>query len=101
MVIAEAMAARVPVVISDRCGIAPAVASQAYGEVLPFDAPAHAWAAACNAALSRIDRPPPYERTWAQVAQEHVLLYAGRFKSAAQDGKEAQKRGSRRSSRHS
>jgi UDP-glucose:(heptosyl)LPS alpha-1,3-glucosyltransferase len=75
MVIAEAMAARVPVVISDRCGIAPAVESRGDGQVLPLDAPAQAWAAACDAALSRSDRPPPYERTWAEVAGEHVSLY--------------------------
>jgi UDP-glucose:(heptosyl)LPS alpha-1,3-glucosyltransferase len=75
MVIAEAMTARVPVVISDRCGIAPAVQSHGHGAVLPLDAPASAWAAACNAALSRTGRPPPYERSWAQVAEEYVSLY--------------------------
>jgi UDP-glucose:(heptosyl)LPS alpha-1,3-glucosyltransferase len=75
MVIAEAMAARVPVVISDRCGIAPEVERTVGGAVLRLDARPADWAAACEAALSRSEPPPVYTRTWSQVAQEYLELY--------------------------
>ncbi|HUF20204.1 MAG TPA: glycosyltransferase family 4 protein [Burkholderiales bacterium] len=75
MVIAEAMAARVPVVVSDRCGIAPEVERVAAGTVLPLDARPQAWAAACDAALSRPEPPLAYTRSWSQVAQEYLALY--------------------------
>jgi len=77
MVIAEAMAARVPVVISDRCGIGPVVEQGDYGAVIPLDAPPQSWSAACDAALSHIQPLPIYERSWAQVAEEHLTLYRG------------------------
>ncbi|MEX0958132.1 MAG: glycosyltransferase family 4 protein [Burkholderiales bacterium] len=75
MVIAEAMAARVPVVISDRCGIVPVVEQSAGGAVLPLEAPVTDWAAACEAALSRTSPAPAYTRAWSQVAQEYMSLY--------------------------
>jgi UDP-glucose:(heptosyl)LPS alpha-1,3-glucosyltransferase len=74
MVVAEAMAAAVPVVISDRCGIAPEVGPGS-GAVLPADAPVADWAAACERELSREAPPPPFERSWAQVAQEQLAIY--------------------------
>lgn len=77
MVIAEAMAARVPVVISDRCGIAPIVDQAGHGAVIPFNASLQSWAEACDAALSRTRPPPAYERSWARVAEEHLALYRG------------------------
>ena len=74
MVVAEAMAAAVPVVISDRCGIAPEVSPQA-GSVLPLDAPVEAWVAACESQLGRDGPPPPFARSWAQVAREQAAVY--------------------------
>lgn len=77
MVIAEAMAARVPVVVSDRCGIAPVVDRGNYGAVIPFSASLQSWSVACDAALSRAQSLPAYERSWTRVAEEHMALYRG------------------------
>jgi UDP-glucose:(heptosyl)LPS alpha-1,3-glucosyltransferase len=74
MVIAEAMAAGVPVVISERCGIATDVPPDA-GSVLPLDAPVGEWAAACERQLARQSPPPPFVRGWQQVAQEQLATY--------------------------
>lgn len=74
MVIAEAMAAAVPVVISDRCGIAPDVSPQA-GSVLPLQAPEEEWVAACERQLGRDVPPPPFVRGWQQVAAEQAAIY--------------------------
>ena len=74
MVVAEAMAAAVPVVISDRCGIAPEVTADS-GCVLPVDAPLADWVAACEAQLGRAEPPPRYARDWAQVAREQAAIY--------------------------
>jgi UDP-glucose:(heptosyl)LPS alpha-1,3-glucosyltransferase len=74
MVIAEAMAAAVPVVISDRCGIVPDVSPEA-GSVLPLDAPVDQWAATCERQLSREVPPLPFERGWQRVAEEQLTIY--------------------------
>ncbi|MDP1536679.1 MAG: glycosyltransferase family 4 protein [Burkholderiales bacterium] len=74
MVIAEAMTAAVPVVVSDRCGIAPDIGAES-GEVLALDAPDAAWIAACERQLSRTDAPPRFARNWQQVAREYEVLY--------------------------
>jgi UDP-glucose:(heptosyl)LPS alpha-1,3-glucosyltransferase len=74
MVIAEAMAAAVPAVISDCCGIAADV-SPAAGSVLPFDAPVDEWAAACETQLSREAPPLPFKRGWQRVAEEQLMIY--------------------------
>ena len=74
MVVAEAMAAAVPVVVSDRCGIAPDVSAQA-GSVLPLDAPVAQWLAACERQLARTTPPAGFVRGWQQVAQEQLELY--------------------------
>jgi len=74
MVIAEAMAAVVPVVISDRCGIAPDVLPEA-GSVLSLDAPLGDWVAACERQLARTAPPPRFVRGWPQVAQEQLAIY--------------------------
>ena len=76
MVIAEAMAAAVPVVVSERCGIAPDIGAES-GEVLALDAPDADWIAACERQLSRMDAPPRFIRSWQQVAQEYETLYRG------------------------
>jgi len=74
MAIGEAMAARVPVVISDRCGIATSVTGDA-GCVLPLDADLQQWAAACESQLARTQPPSGFARSWEQVAAEHESLY--------------------------
>ncbi|HEY4579637.1 MAG TPA: glycosyltransferase family 4 protein [Candidatus Acidoferrales bacterium] len=74
MVVAEAMAARVPVVVSDQCGIAPEVAPDR-GSVVPVSAAAGEWARACERQLQRGAPPPPFARSWHQVAQEYLMLY--------------------------
>ena len=74
MVIAEAMAASVPVVISDVCGAAEQVTSEA-GSVLPLDASIEAWALAVEQQLTRNDPVPQYDRSWGQVAQEYSAIY--------------------------
>jgi UDP-glucose:(heptosyl)LPS alpha-1,3-glucosyltransferase len=77
MVIAEAMAAAVPVVISDRCGIASDVAAEA-GEVLPLEVPLADWVAACERQLARAAPSPRFERSWNQVASEQAAVYRER-----------------------
>ena len=74
MVITEAMAASVPVVISDVCGAAEQVTEEA-GSVLPLDAGLDAWVIALEKQLSRQDVVPQYVRSWREVAQEYELIY--------------------------
>jgi UDP-glucose:(heptosyl)LPS alpha-1,3-glucosyltransferase len=74
MVIAEAMAAQVPVVISDRCGAAAHVGSGA-GSVVPLSAPLESWVQAVESELRRDQPVPEFSRSWQEVATEHVALY--------------------------
>lgn len=74
MVISEAMAARVPVVISDVCGAAEHVTQDA-GSILPLSASVEAWASAVELQLNREDPVPQFDRSWARVAQEYELIY--------------------------
>ena len=74
MVVIEAMAARVPVVISDVCGAADYV-TPAHGEVLSLNGGVQVWADACDRQLSRAVGPPGFERGWEQVAREHLPIY--------------------------
>lgn len=74
MVISEAMAARVPVVISDVCGAAPQVSSEA-GVVLSLNAGINAWVSALEQQLSRTSQVPQFVHSWQQVAQEYESLY--------------------------
>lgn len=74
MVIAEAMAAQVPVLVSDRCGIATDIGDDA-GTVLALEAPVTDWATACEHQLARDVPPPAFERSWLQVAQEYERIY--------------------------
>ncbi|HEU0282552.1 MAG TPA: glycosyltransferase family 4 protein [Gallionella sp.] len=76
MVISEAMAARVPVVVSDVCGAAAQVTPPA-GAVLPVDAPLEAWAGAVEEQLRRGEPIPQFVRGWQEVAQEYEAIYRG------------------------
>ncbi|MDP3192369.1 glycosyltransferase, partial [Rhodoferax sp.] len=75
MVISEAMAARVPVVISDVCGAAVHVTSDS-GAVLPLSAPLDAWVGAVEQQLRRLEPVPEFERGWGTVAQEYEKIYS-------------------------
>lgn len=70
MIISEAMAAKVPVVISDRCGSAMHVTSGA-GNVIPVNAPLEDWVNALECQLTRTNPVPQFERSWHRVAQEY------------------------------
>ena len=74
MVISEAMAARLPVVISDVCGAADQVAPSA-GAVLPLSAPIETWVSAVEQQLRRGEPAPKFERSWLTVAQEYETIY--------------------------
>lgn len=74
MVISEAMAARVPVVVSDACGAAAQVTAEA-GEVVRLDAALQQWSNAVAGQLNRSEAPPTFVRGWDIVAQEFVAIY--------------------------
>ncbi len=74
MVITEALAAAVPVVVSDRCGAAEQVAPEA-GAVLPLDAPLQQWVEAVAGQLDRVQAPPRFVRGWRDVAREYETIY--------------------------
>lgn len=74
MVIAEAMAARVSVVLSEVCGAAADVSTTS-GCVLPLNAPLGAWTAAVERQLQRTDAPPAWQHGWDKVAAEYVKIY--------------------------
>ncbi|SMN01126.1 putative transferase [uncultured Candidatus Thioglobus sp.] len=77
MVIAEANAAGIPVVVSNRCGIASMI-GEAQGKVLPLD-DRNEWVASCYHYLNQ----PPAERqkiiplplSWITLAESHIELY--------------------------
>jgi UDP-glucose:(heptosyl)LPS alpha-1,3-glucosyltransferase len=74
MVIAEAMACRVPVLVSDACGAAVDVSAK-HGVVLSqHDSIVH-WAQAGDALLRNTQSITGYQRPWAQVAAEYETQY--------------------------
>lgn len=74
MVISEAMAARVPVVVSDACGAAAQVNAEA-GEVVPLAAPVQQWMTAVMRQLGRVQAPPQFTRGWDGVVMEYETIY--------------------------
>ncbi len=76
MVISEAMAARVPVVVSDACGAAAQVGADS-GEVVPLTAPLGRWIQAVRTQLDRSQPTPSFVRGWDVVACEFVSIYDG------------------------
>jgi UDP-glucose:(heptosyl)LPS alpha-1,3-glucosyltransferase len=75
MVISEAMAAHVPVVVSDLCGAAAQVTDE-HGAVVRLDAPVQEWVTAVDAQLARAELVPGFIRGWDVVAEEFVGVYA-------------------------
>jgi UDP-glucose:(heptosyl)LPS alpha-1,3-glucosyltransferase len=80
MVIGEAMAARVPVVVSDVCGAAAQIAPDA-GAIVPLDASAERWADEVEKQLRRSDAPPKFTRSWDDVAREYETIYRKIFEA--------------------
>lgn len=74
MVISEAMAARVPVVVSDKCGAAAQVTPEA-GSVIALEAPLQEWTDAVTTQLNRPQSPPSFVHGWDAVAQEYMSVY--------------------------
>ncbi len=80
MVISEAMAACVPVVISDACGAADQVTLDA-GTVLPLSSSIETWADAVEHQLTRDTPVSRYEHGWERVAQEYEHIYSEIFRN--------------------
>lgn len=74
MVISEAMAACLPVVVSDVCGAAVNVTDES-GAVLPLGASTANWADEIEKQLRRGEPPPQFVRGWDEVAREYVVIY--------------------------
>lgn len=74
MVITEALATRVPVVISDQCGAAKEIGEQ-HGKVLDENSVVELWVSACDRLLNRSEAPPLYQHSWSDVAAEYLDLY--------------------------
>ena len=74
MVISEAMAARVPVAVSDACGAAAQVNAEA-GEVVKLDMHVQQWVNAVSRQLARTRAPPSFAREWNVVVREFAAIY--------------------------
>jgi UDP-glucose:(heptosyl)LPS alpha-1,3-glucosyltransferase len=74
MVIAEAMACQVPVLVSDACGAAVDVSAN-HGHVLSVSQPVTQWVYASEVLLCTGKAPTEYKRPWLQVAAEYLLQY--------------------------
>jgi UDP-glucose:(heptosyl)LPS alpha-1,3-glucosyltransferase len=74
MVITEAMASHVPVLVSSACGAASDVSNQ-HGSVLDLKDSVDSWVNQANDWLDRASDVPGYERPWSQVADEYLAQY--------------------------
>jgi UDP-glucose:(heptosyl)LPS alpha-1,3-glucosyltransferase len=74
MVISEAMAACVPVVVSDVCGAAAQLAQNG-GAVVSLGAATDIWVDEVEKQLCRREPPPQFVRGWNEVAREYVVIY--------------------------
>jgi len=74
MVISEAMAAWVPVAVSDACGAAAQVNAEA-GEVVKLDMHVQQWVYAVSRQLARTRAPPSFAREWNVVVREFAAIY--------------------------
>lgn len=74
MVIAEAMACQVPVLVSDACGAAADV-SLGHGQVLSLNNSVSEWAQAAHTLLRNTQAKIGYARPWSHVAAEYETQY--------------------------
>ena len=74
MVISEAMASSVPVLVSSACGAASDVSPQ-HGSVLDIQDSLNNWVGQANHWLDHASEVPGYERPWSQVANEYLTQY--------------------------
>jgi UDP-glucose:(heptosyl)LPS alpha-1,3-glucosyltransferase len=74
MVIAEAMACQVPVLVSDDCGAAVDVMAS-HGTVLSLSQPMSEWTHASQVLLGNTQAWTGYMRSWSDVAAEYILEY--------------------------
>jgi UDP-glucose:(heptosyl)LPS alpha-1,3-glucosyltransferase len=75
MVVAEALARRIPVLVSEATGASADMG--AAGRALPHTAPVQPWARAARELLAQLPEEFPPVRSWAEVAEEYHLLYQG------------------------
>ena len=76
MVVAEAMAAGVPVLVSDNCGVCPDVVPSR-GSVLSLSDSPGTWAASANSWLAKSHLSyPAFRRDWQSVANEYAVVYS-------------------------
>jgi len=74
MVVTEALAANVRVVVSDKCGVATSVHGD-MGKVMSLAEPVRAWVNALESVLNETKLLPFHTRSWQSVAQEYQALY--------------------------
>lgn len=74
MVVAEAMASGIPVLVSDQSGVACDV-SPAYGSVLSLLDDPQEWAGKADMWLNKVGISPRYQRDWGVVAESYSKLY--------------------------
>jgi UDP-glucose:(heptosyl)LPS alpha-1,3-glucosyltransferase len=75
MVVAEALARRIPVLVSEATGASADMG--AAGRALPHTAPVQPWARAARELLAQLPEEFPPVRSWTEVAEEYHLLYQG------------------------
>lgn len=71
---ADAMAAGVPVIVSDQCGVASDV-STSCGTVLVFTEPPKQWALRADKQIRMPIQVSTYSRNWQEVAGEYLDIY--------------------------
>jgi len=78
MVITEANAAGIPVVMSDQCGVAALIQYREQGKVCDLGGPIDHWLNACEYALSnqQLNVPvPSFDLSWDGLADQHIDVY--------------------------
>jgi len=75
MVIAEANAAGIPVIVSDQCGIAPLITDR-QGDVIPLENQDR-WVTTCQKAMQDKRPVAPLSLSWDDLAEQHIELYRG------------------------
>jgi UDP-glucose:(heptosyl)LPS alpha-1,3-glucosyltransferase len=75
MAIAEATNFGIPVVVSNKCGIASKITNKS-GSVIDVDASIEIWVGACLKELNRKDTVLGVGKSWQELAQQHIDIYA-------------------------